>query len=191
LDVTAQMNLDTNELCCHALGEFAFLLDSGFNESHATGTPHFSIDYTRSDSRTIGVGACLPRYEYDVSLRLADNQYALDELAAVIEPDVAIEHDWAWAHSDADTFTKRITYSATVLRRLLPLFLDDDADVWGRVSARRRTFADAARVRELLKLADVAFADNRWTDAIEIYESIASLTPVQVKRLAIAKRRSK
>jgi hypothetical protein len=184
------MNRDTNEFCRHALGEFAFLLDSGFRETLETSVSHFSIEYTRPDSRVIDVGAFLPRYEYDVSLRCSNNQYGLDELAAIIEPDIPAEHDWTWAHSDANTFAQRITYSATVLRRLLPLFLDDDANLWERVSARRRTFIDAERVRDQLKLADAAFAENRWSDAIEIYESIATLTPVQAKRLAIAKRRS-
>ena len=185
------MNRGTSEFCNHALSEFSFLRNAGFSESHAVGIPHFSIEFVGPDSRTVGIGAFLPRYEYYVSLRHADAEYGLDELAAVLEPDREPEHDWTWAHSDPATFMARISYSASLLRRFITHFLDDDGSLWERVSARRNSFANAEWEREQRKTAATAFGDGRWQEAIRIYESLRTLSPVESKRLSIAKRRLK
>ena len=189
LDVTDQMNRDTSEFCNHALTEFSFLGGFGFSQSHMIGVPNFSIEFTRPDSRTVEVGAFLPRYEYYVSLRHSNNQYGLDELATVIEPDSKAEFDWTWAHSDPETFKIRISYSATLLHRLIGCFLDDANDLWDRISSRRRAFADSERDRDQRKLAESAFTDGQWQNAIDIYGGLDVLSPLEAKRLSIAKRR--
>ena len=184
------MSRDTSDFCRHALTEFSFLLDFGFSESHQIGVPHFSIEYAIPGAHTIGVGAFLPRYEYYVSLAHEGNWYPLDELAAATGDIVDLGYDWTWAHSDPNIFKQRISHSSELLRGLLPEFLKDSANQWTRVSSQRSAIATAQRRHEQLKLADSAFADGQWTDAISIYESISELSAVQLKRLSIARRRS-
>lgn len=181
------MTRDTTELCRHALNEFAFLTNSGFSESHEIGTPHFSIDFTHIDVRNIAIGAFLPRYEYYVSLTHGANRFGLDELMAARQLNAPDSPNWTWAHSDDLTFRRHISYSAGVLHGVLQYFLNAPHALWSDVLSYRADISAAQHNAEQLKQADSAFANGRWGDAIAIYESASELTPVQSKRLGIAK----
>ncbi len=185
------MKREPSELCSHALAEFAFLKEHGFSESHTVGVSHFSIEYRSAGSHLIGVGAFLPRYEYDVSFTHNDNHCELDELALILDAAEPDAPNWTWAHSDPSVFSQHIAYSAALLRKLLPELLGDDGNLWERVSLRRAQMSTEQQHIDQLKIADAAFSDGRWGDAIAIYESVPNLTPVQDKRLGIAKRRFK
>ena len=183
------MNRDTTELCRHALAEFAFLPEHDFTESHFTSDSCFSIKYRSVNCLQIGVGAFLPRYEYDVSLSCDNNRCHLHELAAILDTYESGEPNWTWAHSDPLVFSQHVAYSAMLLRILLPEILRDNGSIWNCIAQRRATMAAREHHTQQLENADAAFSDGRWRDAIAIYESVASLSPVQEKRLGIAKRR--
>lgn len=185
------MNREPSEFCRHALAEFAFLAENGFSESHTVGDSHFSIEYRSMRSHLIGVGAFLPRYEYDVSLAHKGNHCDLHELAVILNTAEPGSPNWTWAHSVPTVFSQHITYSAALLRKLLPEFLGDDGTFWERVLSRRARMSTEQHHIDQLKLADAAFCDGRWGDAIAIYESAPNRTPVQDKRLGIAKHRFK
>ena len=95
------------------------------------------------------------------------------------------------AHSDPSVFFHHITYSALLLRKLLPELLGDDCTLSERVSLRRAQMSTERHQVDQVKMANAAFSDGRWGDAIAIYESVPNLTPVQDKRLGIAKVRFK
>ena len=182
------MHREPSDFCRHALAEFAFLAENGFSESHTVGASHFSIKYRSADSHQIGVGAFLPRQEYEVSFAHNDNHCELNELAVMPDAAEADAPNWAWAHADPSVFSQHIRYSAALLCKLLPELLRNDGDLWERVSSHRAEVSTDRYHVDQLKLADAAFSDGRWSDAIAIYESVPNLTPVQDKRLGIAKR---
>jgi hypothetical protein len=181
----------STDLCNHALNEFGFLFDLGFEPRNEVTDSTFYITYTVSDGRVITVCSFLPRYEYDVTLRRTFNSesYHLDELISATAPEWNIETDWTWAHSDPKEFSRRISYSANLLRRFGQPFFDRDESIWPVMQQRRVAYSAAQELIRRRSQSKTAFEEQRWSEAIQIYESLpCSLTPLEMKRLTIAKK---
>ena len=181
---------NTKLLCAHALNEFSFLEAEGFVSFHTTSSSWFTIDYAdRVHFLAIQIGAFLPRYEYYVAIDRGGQRIGLDEIESVMEFTNRRAINWTWAHSDPTEFSQRISFSAILLQRNLPEIQHGFEDIRIRIANMRAHALECERLRDRANAADNAFRNGRWNEALEIYRSLPSLTPVQQKRMTIASRR--
>jgi hypothetical protein len=181
---------NSNELCLHALEEFAFLEREGFAPTCETSAPYFTITYTAAvQPISLSIGAFLPRYEYFVSIDRSGQRIGLDEVASVLDPPSREVPDWTWAHSDSNVFRDRISYSAQLLQRHFFPLLHGFCEIQNLVVNARSKAVEFEQLRARSRAADDAFKAGRWADAFEIYRSLPSLTKLQQKRKEIAARR--
>lgn len=183
-------NRNSQELCRHALQEFAFLEREGFAPTCETSAPCFTITYsTALQPTSFFIGAFLPRYEYGVSIDRNGQRIELDEVASVLDPPSREVPDWTWAHSDSSVFRDRIAYSAQLLHRHFLRLLHGFDEIHELIADARSKAGERERLRARSQAADDAFTAGRWAEAVEIYGSLPTLTKLQQKRQEIAARR--
>ncbi len=169
---------------------FAFLLDFGFSEVEALPT----IVRYRKGGLDLNVYHGRMSCEVGMQIGHEDEQFSIAELICTVDP-VAAEELRAWTATTSGALATGVEKVAGLFRRYGQCALRDDPEFFEKLRSNRKSWGETYALEVLASQtrpkAEAAFREGRYREAAELYEKIApALTPVEQKKLALARKRS-
>jgi len=170
--------------------KFAFLADYGLSETEALPT---IVRYRKSDLE-LEVYQGRLSYEIGINIGHGDEKFSMGALIRAVDPVGGGKYrDWAATSSEA--LAAGLDRLAELLRRYGERALRNDLSFFEELGKQGEAWAETysldVLVAQIRPKAELAFRENRYREAAELYERIsARLSVAERMKLAIARKRS-
>lgn len=170
---------------------FGFLGDLGFSVTELLPT---IVRYRKGDVEA-DVYHGRQSYELGFDVERHGIRYSLSDLISAADPEAAEQYR-NFAATTQDGITKGLTRLAELVKRYSEPALRGDPDFFATIEKQRKLWAEGYSLDvlagQLRPKAYEAFRQGNYREAVELYERIRPrLTPVELKRLAVAKERAR
>jgi hypothetical protein len=169
---------------------FAFLTDVGFSQVEAAPT---IVRYRRRD---VGADICHGRrsYELGVEIGRGETRYSISELIRATDAEAAKRYR-VYAATTQEGVIEGLGQLADLARQYGTRALQGDASFYAVLDKQRSSWAHGYALDvlagQLRPKAEEAFRGDHYLEAVKLLERIQPvLTPVELKKLTIAKNRA-
>jgi hypothetical protein len=133
-------------------------------------------------------------YEIDLEIGHDEAMYSISELIQLTDPEYADRYR-RWMAVRPESVAAGLDQLAELLKQYGEHALRDESGVFTALESQREAWSEAYALdvlaRQLRPKADAAFRQGHYREAADFYEKIRPrLSPVEIKKLDLAKKRS-